>query len=40
LLPTIKQREEFAQTGIDLLLDTRTDGAGEMKRMPQIHLAP
>lgn len=30
LLPTIKQREEFAQTGVYLLLGPRPDGDGEM----------
>jgi len=30
LLPKIKQRDEFAQTGIYLLLGPRTDGDGEM----------
>ncbi len=30
LLPTIKQREEFAQTGVYLLLGSRPDGDGEM----------
>lgn len=30
LLPTIKQRDEFAQTGVYLLLGPRPDGDGEM----------
>lgn len=30
LLPTIKQREEFSQTGVYLLLGPRPDGEGEM----------